>query len=65
MWMIFDMKIYFENPTLALRSKAAYNRGEWLILEDNLKSWVAEGVTFEVKNFNVYSRMNQQMNKQH
>ena len=34
----------------------AYTLGGWLILKALLKNWVAEGVTSEVININVYVR---------
>jgi hypothetical protein len=56
-------KIHFESPISALcdevaklgkASLDAYNRGGWIISQDLLKNWFAEGVALEVNDSSVY-----------
>ena len=54
-WMI--LALHDEAAKLCKASLDAYNRGGWLIFKDLLKNWVAEGVSFEVNDFNADSRV--------
>ena len=62
-WIIFDIEIHYESQILALVVEAAklviafkdtYNREGWLILQDILNEWVAEGVASGPHDFNVH-----------
>ena len=58
----FDIENHFESPISALcdkraklgkASQDAYNPVLWLILQDLLKNYVAEGVTFDVNDVKI------------
>ena len=50
--MIKSGPIFEQAAKLGKASRDAYNPGLWLILLDLLKNWVAEGVAFDVNDFN-------------
>ena len=55
-WIFYVKKsgpIFDEKAKLGNTIWNTYDLGGWLILLANLKNWVAEGVAFEVKDFNV------------